>query len=188
MERIANVTVERDVAAKMRDGTTLYADVYRPDGPGPFPVILMRLPYDKTQAQQITYAHPSWYARHGYLVVIQDVRGRWKSEGTFYPFRHEMADGYDTVEWVAGPERFEWESGNVRVLLPWGHPTIGRGDGPTPFDVYLPGLDQRATLRRLVVQRRRLRFGVQPILGVLPRYGHCPSRWSYRPRTKPVVR
>jgi putative CocE/NonD family hydrolase len=85
----------------MRDGVTLAADVYRPQGPGPFPVILMRLPYDKTQAENIAYSHPSWYARHGYLVVVQDVRGRWASEGEFTPFLHEAEDGYDTIAWAA---------------------------------------------------------------------------------------
>ena len=102
MERMLEVQIERNVPAKMRDGVTLYSDIYRPSGAGPFPVILMRLPYDKTQAQMDGYAHPSWYARHGYITVIQDTRGRWTSEGEFYPFRHEMTDGYDSVEWAAG--------------------------------------------------------------------------------------
>lgn len=85
----------------MRDGVMLYADVYTPDGTGPFPVLLMRTPYDKTQAHVSAYAHPTWYARRGYLVVVQDVRGRWTGEGEWYPFAHEAEDGYDTVEWAA---------------------------------------------------------------------------------------
>ena len=97
----SDLVLERDVPARMRDGTTLYADVYRPSGGGPFPVLLMRLPYDKTQAANVTYRHPSWYASHGYVVVVQDTRGRWRSEGDFYPFAHEAEDGYDTVEWAA---------------------------------------------------------------------------------------
>jgi uncharacterized protein len=97
----SDLVLERDVPARMRDGTTLYADVYRPSGGGPFPVLLMRLPYDKTQAASVTYRHPSWYASHGYAVVVQDTRGRWRSEGDFYPFAHEAEDGYDTVEWAA---------------------------------------------------------------------------------------
>ena len=96
-----NLTVERDVPARMRDGTLLYADIYRPTTGGPFPVILMRLPYDKSQAENLTYHHPAWYARHGYLVVVQDTRGRWRSEGDFYPFAHEAEDGADSVEWAA---------------------------------------------------------------------------------------
>ena len=97
----SNLVLERDVPARMRDGTTLYADVYRPSSGGPFPVLLMRLPYDKTQAANVTYRHPSWYASHGYVVVAQDTRGRWRSEGDFYPFAYEAEDGYDTVEWAA---------------------------------------------------------------------------------------
>lgn len=97
-----SLTVERDVPARMRDGTTLYADVYRPSAPGRYPVILFRHPYDKAPVASLTYAHAVWYARHGYVVVNQDVRGRWKSEGEWYPFLHEADDGEDTVEWAAG--------------------------------------------------------------------------------------
>src|SRR4051812_21211077 len=68
------VSVERGVPARMRDGTTLYADVYRPLGDGPFPVVLMRTPYDRTDGGSISYVHPSWYARHGFIVAIQDCR------------------------------------------------------------------------------------------------------------------
>jgi len=97
----AAVTLSRDVPGRMRDGVVLYADVYVPDGDGPFPVLLMRTPYDRTQAHTVTFPHPTWYARRGYMVVIQDVRGRWTSEGEWYPFAHEAEDGYDTVEWAA---------------------------------------------------------------------------------------
>ncbi len=96
-----DVTLERGVGARMRDGTTLYSDIYRPKGDGPFPVVLMRLPYDKTNAESYTYAHPSWYARQGFVVVIQDCRGRWRSEGEWTPFMNEALDGYDTVQWVS---------------------------------------------------------------------------------------
>lgn len=100
--RYKQVNMERNVPARMRDGTVLYSDVYRPAGEGPWPVLLMRHPYDKTQAQNICYAHPAWYACHGYLVVIQDCRGRWLSEGEWYPFKYEETDGIDTVLWAAG--------------------------------------------------------------------------------------
>lgn len=99
--RHLDITVEYDVPARMRDGTTLYADIYRPSRGGPFPVLLMRLPYDKSQAENLTYHHPAWYARQGFMVVVQDTRGRWRSEGEFYPFAFEAEDGYDTVEWAA---------------------------------------------------------------------------------------
>ncbi|MEO1740194.1 MAG: CocE/NonD family hydrolase [Cyanobacteria bacterium J06629_9] len=84
-----------------RDGVRLDADIYRPDAAGPFPVLLMRQPYGRAIASTVVYAHPNWYAAHGYIVVIQDVRGRGSSEGEFRLFVHEVADGYDTVEWAA---------------------------------------------------------------------------------------
>ena len=95
------VSAERNAPAIMRDGVTLMADIYRPAGDGPFPVILIRLPYDKTSAENISYAHPAWYASHGYIVVSQDTRGRYASEGEWYPFKHEAEDGYDSIEWAA---------------------------------------------------------------------------------------
>lgn len=93
------VIAQNGVAMKTRDGVTLYSDIYRPRADGKFPVILMRTPYDKGVSWAVT---PSYQiAAHGYVVVVQDVRGRYTSEGEWYPFRHESDDGYDAVEWVA---------------------------------------------------------------------------------------
>lgn len=85
----------------MRDGVKLYADLYRPLGGGPHPVLLQRTAYNKEDAQTMNYAHPEWYARHGYVVIVQDTRGRWTSEGEFNPYDNEEEDGYDTIEWAA---------------------------------------------------------------------------------------
>jgi uncharacterized protein len=95
------VEKQTNVPATMRDDAVLLADVYRPREPGTYPVLLMRLPYDKSGAQTYVYAKPEAYASHCYIVVVQDVRGQYASEGEFYPFRDEAADGYDTVEWAA---------------------------------------------------------------------------------------
>ena len=86
---------------RTRDGVRLDADVYRPDGNGPFPVLLMRMPYGRQIGSTIAYAHPSWYADQGYIVVIQDVRGRGTSEGIFRLFADDVADGEDTIAWAA---------------------------------------------------------------------------------------
>jgi len=91
------VKVERGVAAKMRDGVVLRADVYRPNASGKFPVLLERTPYDKRGSADFGYRA----AARGYVVVIQDTRGRYTSEGEWYPFKHESDDGYDAVEWAA---------------------------------------------------------------------------------------
>src|SRR5579883_973517 len=79
----------------------LTRDRVRLDAEGSFPVLLMRQPYGRAIASTVVYAHPSWYAAHGYIVVIQDVRGRGTSEGTFTLFAHEIDDGEDTVNWAA---------------------------------------------------------------------------------------
>jgi uncharacterized protein len=84
-----------------RDGVRLDADIYRPQGEGNFPVLLMRQPYGRAIASTVVYAHPSWYANHGYMVVIQDVRGRGTSEGEFELFTRELEDGIDTINWVS---------------------------------------------------------------------------------------
>ena len=91
------VLMERGVAMKTRDGVTLRADIYRPAGEGTFPVLLTRTPYDKSGEIE----NSRLAAARGYLVVVQDVRGRYTSEGEWYPFKHEMEDGFDTVEWAA---------------------------------------------------------------------------------------
>ncbi len=105
------LTVERDVAVPMRDGTVLYADVYRPEAAGRYPVILLRTPYNKA-LPRVAYLQldPMRAASRGYALLVQDVRGRFASEGAFYTFRHEVEDGYDTVEWAAGQP---WSDGNV---------------------------------------------------------------------------
>ncbi len=84
-----------------RDHVRLDADIYRPDAEGEFPVLLMRQPYGRAIASTVVYAHPIWYAAHGYIVVIQDVRGRGTSKGEFRLFSHEVEDGIDAVNWAA---------------------------------------------------------------------------------------
>lgn len=95
------ILVQKNVPARMRDGTTLVADVYRPAGDGEYPVLLTRLPYGKEGATDPSYMDPIRAARRGYIVAVQDVRGRFGSEGEWNPSVHEFEDGYDTVEWAA---------------------------------------------------------------------------------------
>ena len=94
-----DIIIQHDVPMKTRDGVTLYADIYRPKSADKFPVILMRTPYDKSANWAVSPVFKM--VPRGYVVIIQDVRGRYTSEGEWYPFRHEQADGYDTVEWAA---------------------------------------------------------------------------------------
>ena len=110
MGRVSMV-VDRDVEAQMRDGTILRADVYRPAVAGPVPTLLTRTPYDRSQPMAVGAApDPLSATARGYAVVIQDVRGRFGSDGAFVPFVNEANDGYDTVEWLAAQP---WCDGNV---------------------------------------------------------------------------
>ncbi len=99
-----SVSVERDVMVPMRDGVKLATDIYfpavdDPPVPGPFPVLVERTPYDKDATRFVLHAR--FFARHGYVVLVQDVRGRGNSQGDWYPFAQEAPDGYDTIEWAA---------------------------------------------------------------------------------------
>ena len=105
-----------NVMIPMRDGVRLATDIYIPalDGQpasGKFPVILERTPYDKAGSGNVT--NGTYYARRGYVCAIQDVRGRFVSEGEWYPFAKEAPDGYDTVEWLAAQE---WSDGQVGTM------------------------------------------------------------------------
>ncbi|HEX6447190.1 MAG TPA: CocE/NonD family hydrolase [Streptosporangiales bacterium] len=91
-------TIEFDVPATMRDGTVLRADVSRPAGDGPWPVLLVRTPYGKQFLGNLAYAA----VRRGFLAVLQDVRGRFASGGEWEPLTNEEEDGHDTVRWAAG--------------------------------------------------------------------------------------
>jgi predicted acyl esterase len=93
--------VEYDIEAAMRDGVVLRADVYRPAGPGAWPVLLVRTPYGKQDPVILGLLDPLKATRRGFLVVIQDVRGRFASDGEWEPFTAERADGHDTIAWAA---------------------------------------------------------------------------------------
>jgi putative CocE/NonD family hydrolase len=103
------VVIQNGVRVKMRDGTLLAADVYRPDSDGKFPVLLERTPYSRKGESGMAYE----LAGHGYVVVLQDTRGRYDSGGEFYPFRDESQDGYDTIEWSA---QLEYVNGKVGMF------------------------------------------------------------------------
>ncbi len=93
--------IKQTASMQTRDRVRLDADIYRPDTDEELPILLMRQPYGKEIASTVVYAHPRWYAAQGYIVVIQDVRGRGTSEGEFDLFSYEVADGLDTIKWVS---------------------------------------------------------------------------------------
>ena len=110
-------THEKNIEVPMRDGTVLRANITRPDAAGRFPVLLERTPYNKEGGSENSIGAPEFYASRGYVVAVQDVRGRFASDGQFYPFRDDGAgvlrDGYDTVQWLASQP---WSDGNVGTI------------------------------------------------------------------------
>lgn len=119
--------IERDVLIPMRDGTRLCADIYRPETPQPVPAILSRTPYNKDNKfspNMHEFAIDAVRAVEvGFAVVFQDVRGRYKSEGDFYPFRHEMDGGtlenYQGLRARAGSSAAR--DGQYLIVGPWAH-------------------------------------------------------------------
>ena len=107
------VRLEPSVMISMRDGVRLSTDLYFPEGaPGKLPVVLIRSPYNKKRyelASEVLVA-PRLFTGQGYVVAVQDTRGKWESEGTYTLNRGYREDGYDTIEWLAGQP---WSNGKV---------------------------------------------------------------------------
>ena len=102
--------------------------------------MLLRLPYNRRLAQTILYAHPSWYAAHGYATVVQDVRGRWASGGAFDPIAAEAADGADTIAWAASQP---WSNGRVGMYgfsYPGMLQLLAAAERPPGLQAIVPGL------------------------------------------------
>jgi putative CocE/NonD family hydrolase len=132
------------------DGVRLASRLWTPSGSGPWPALLMRQPYGSALASTVTYAHPRWYAEHGFLVVVQDVRGKGESEGTFRGFSQEAADGAEAVRWVrsladcdgqVGTYGFSYQG--LSQLLNAGGPGSSPDSWPDCLAPAMCGLDER---------------------------------------------
>ncbi len=107
------VKLQKSVLVPMRDGARLSTDIYFPVSRGkPLPVILIRTPYNKNTYRdyKTTNSIPHFFAAQNYIVAVQDVRGRYESEGNFLLSAADRRDGYDTVDWLSGQP---WSSGKV---------------------------------------------------------------------------
>jgi hypothetical protein len=137
------VLTQRNVMVPMADGTRLAIDIYRPDAPGKFPALIERTPYDKTKSSEIQVGAHTYFAERGYVFMVQDTRGRFASEGTFYPFLDDgwlrNRDGYDTVQWIA---QQAWSDGKVGAL----------GGSYTGQTAYMIAPTQPAALRAMFVR------------------------------------
>ena len=108
---------QKNIEIIMGDGTILRHNMTRPDIDGKFPVLLERTPYNKEGGSENGVGSPEFFAARGYVVIIQDVRGRFASDGDFYPFKDDgngsNKDGYDTVEWLANQD---WSTGKIGTI------------------------------------------------------------------------
>src|SRR5579884_1540799 len=129
--------VEYDVPATMRDGVVLRANIYRPVGEGKWPVLLSRIPYGKNLPLATSLFDPSQAACKGYVIIIQDTRGRYASEGEWEPYRYEALDGVDTINWAAS--------------LPYSDGKVGMfGASYTGFTQWAPATQQPVELKAIV--------------------------------------
>jgi uncharacterized protein len=131
--------IDTGVPVPMRDGVVLRADVFRPATDGRYPVLLHRTPYGRDELPQ---GSPLVRAavRRGYAVVLQDVRGRYQSAGTFMPYFQEGRDGYDTIEWAA---RQSWSDGRVGTFglsYPGAVQWLAAVEGPPSLRAMVPAM------------------------------------------------
>ena len=107
------LSVDLGLAVMMADGVRLATDIYRPAGPGRYPVVLLRTPYGRANPGAFALqVNAPQLANAGFAVVVQDVRGRFESEGDFWPFQDEARDGVATIEWAAEQS---WSTGAVAM-------------------------------------------------------------------------
>jgi putative CocE/NonD family hydrolase len=140
------ISIDKNVKIRMRDGVNLFSDIYKPDAAGKYPVILYRMPYGKGEYYCHMPMYGRYWARKGFVCVVQDVRGKWASEGKWEPFVNEAQDGLDTLDWIATQP---WCDGNIGMngesyygytqwaVAPLKHPNLKCiAPGDTATDIY----------------------------------------------------
>ena len=104
------IVISKDVMVPMPDGVRLATDIYSPkDADGAMPAIVIRLPYSK-DSYVMAIEPARFFASHGYRVLVQDMRGKWRSEGEYAIFKAERQDGYDFLDWIVAQP---WSNGAV---------------------------------------------------------------------------
>ena len=123
----------------MRDGVKLRADLLRPAGQGPFATLVYRTPYDKAEERR-TYSTFGRALERGYALVVQDVRGRYASEGDFHPYEQESNDGYDTIEWAATQPWSNGAVGTFGLSYPGAVQWLAAVEGPPHLKAMVPAM------------------------------------------------
>ena len=126
------------VAVPMRDGVVLRADVLRPAASGRFPTLILRTPYDRSRGEESELVRQA--LRRGYAILLQDVRGRYASGGEYVPYRHEGADGYDTIEWAAAQPWSTGEVGTIGLSYPAAVQWLAAVESPPHLKAMVPAM------------------------------------------------
>ncbi|MEP6994045.1 MAG: CocE/NonD family hydrolase [Acidobacteriota bacterium] len=134
----APAAVDRGVAVVMRDGVTLRADVLRPAATGRFPTLIYRTPYNRRHSEENDVVRAA--LARGYAVVLQDVRGRYDSDGDFVPYAHEGRDGYDTIEWAAAQPWSTGEVGTFGLSYPGAVQWLAAVEAPPHLKAMVPAM------------------------------------------------
>ena len=154
------LTIERDLVCELPDGVRSFADVYRPAGDEPLPAVLISGPYDKGVSESnVGFAHPSWFARQGYIVVAHDTRGRFSSEGTFNPFFHEGTDVACVIEWAAQLEGCDGRVATYGFSYPGLNQLLAAQEHPAPLEAIAPSFTAGSPYREWFYSQGALELG-----------------------------
>ncbi len=129
-----------NVDIPMRDGVVLRADIRRPAAEGKYPVLIFRTPYDKEEGDPDNEKTFNAAVQRGYAVVIQDVRGRFASDGEFVPYENEGRDGYDTIEWAAVQPWSTGEIGTFGLSYPGAVQWLAAVENPPHLKAMVPAM------------------------------------------------
>lgn len=183
------LTIQIDVKVPMRDGVSLSIDIYRPEGQGPFPTLLLRTIYNNQDASYLEWA--SRFVEAGYAVILQDCRGRFDSEGAWEPYIHEAEDGYDTQQWVGSQP---WCDGNIG-MFGVSYPAFTQTQSARLANPYLKALVPIASREDMyghVYENGSLSLHTSLFLGVIAgktvhRNGFALANWDELYRKLPLI-
>jgi putative CocE/NonD family hydrolase len=175
---VADVEITFDVPVPMRDGTVLRADVYRPTGPGPWPVLVQRTPYDKRSPVGGGPLDTLLAVSRGYIVVQQDTRGRFASDGEWSPWTHEQSDGHDTVRWAAALPGSSGAVGMFGASYTGNTSWMAAIDGPSELGAIIPQVTWSEPNDGLFMRGGALELGLNAWWTLFTGLGDLPRRFT----------
>jgi uncharacterized protein len=175
---VTDVEIKFDVPVLMRDGTILRADVYRPTGRGPWPVLVQRTPYDKRSPAGGLPLATLLAVSRGYIVVQQDTRGRFASDGEWSPWTHEQSDGHDTVRWAATLTGSSGAVGMFGASYTGNTSWVAAIDGPPELRAIVPQVTWSEPNDGLFMRGGALELGLNGFWTLFTGLGDLPRRFT----------